>query len=77
MLNLGYRHKFDDSLTFVVTAQDVLGSARNRLVVETPTVRDEIVCELDMRAVFVGLTYSFGGNGKRPREAGFEFEGPQ
>ena len=75
MVNLGYRHKFSDRLSGVVTVQDVLKTSRNRLVIDTPLLKQEVTRRQNQQAVFVGFTYSFGAAPKRGREDGFEFEG--
>jgi outer membrane receptor protein involved in Fe transport len=75
MLNLGYRHKVDDKLSFVVTAQDVLGTFRDLQVIDTPTLKARIRRSGDVRQVQIGFIRSFGG-GRRP-EPGFDFGGGQ
>jgi outer membrane receptor protein involved in Fe transport len=76
MLNLGWRHKWDDRLSFVVTAQDVLKSARDKVIIDTPALQSRVERRIDAQAVFVGFTYAFGGNTRRQpgREPGFEFD---
>ncbi len=73
--NLGWRHTFDTRLAGVVTLQDPFDSYRLRTVVDTPTLRDQQVQTLRIRALFVGLTYAFGVAGKRPPEV-FDFSTP-
>jgi outer membrane receptor protein involved in Fe transport len=74
LLNLGYRHKFNDKLTGVVTVQDALRTINDRFVIDTPAFSTHSTTKIDARAVFVGLTYSFGGaDGRRPTPA-FDFE---
>jgi outer membrane receptor protein involved in Fe transport len=76
MLNLGYRHKVDERLSAVVTVRDLLGTSKQKVVENAPTFHDKRVIEPNVRAVFVGLTYSFGGAGKKaPRDSGFDFGG--
>lgn len=75
LLNLGYRRKLNDSLSFVVTAPDVLGTLRLRQVFETPGLERRTLRENNMRAVYVGLTYTFGSAGRKPRDPGFDFGG--
>ena len=70
MLNLGYRHKFNEKLSGVVTVQDALGTFRDRRVIDTPTFKDVVRAEPHARGVFVGFTYAFGG---RQRDPGFDF----
>jgi outer membrane receptor protein involved in Fe transport len=77
MLLLGYRHKFNDRLSGVVTVQDALKTFGDHTVIDTPALRDRRALDLDLRAVFVGFTYGFGGQGpgpRRPREPAFDFQ---
>ena len=71
MLNLGYRHKFSDRLSLLVSAQDVLGTFRDRLVLDTPTLKDTIRRGVNAELVFVGLSWTFGGG--RARDPGSDF----
>jgi outer membrane receptor protein involved in Fe transport len=73
---LGYRHKFNDSLSAVVTVQDALNSLKFSGVTDTLTLHNRYKFNTDTRAAFVGLTWSFGsGSAKRPRDPGFDFDG--
>jgi outer membrane receptor protein involved in Fe transport len=72
---LGYRHKFNESLSAVVTAQDVFGTFRFRRIIDTPTLRDRDSGKPDIQAAFVGLTWTFGAANKRPKDPGFDFGG--
>lgn len=75
LLNLGYRRKVNDRLSLLVTAQNVLDSARQVVVFETPTLRDRVEQKGPGRIVFLGLTYNFGGQtNKRKPEPGFDFQ---
>ncbi|TAJ71114.1 MAG: TonB-dependent receptor [Phenylobacterium sp.] len=74
-LNLGYRHRFTNDLSLTVTAQDVLKTSPYVIVVDTPELRMRRRTEYNMRAVFIGLTWTFGGEGKRPKDPGFDFGG--
>lgn len=75
MLNLGYRHKFDDRLTFTFTAQDVLESMKVVQVIDTPTLQARVDRNFSVRGVFVGFTYAFGAADKRKPEPAFDFGG--
>ncbi|MGZ8407012.1 MAG: TonB-dependent receptor domain-containing protein [Caulobacteraceae bacterium] len=77
MLNLGYRRKIDDQLSLVVTAQNVLDSFEFTTVIDTPDLRDTTTRRMHAGAAFfLGVTYSFGGQGgKRDREPQFDFGG--
>ena len=77
MLNFGYRRKVNDRLSLMVTAQDVLDSARQEIVFETPDLRDRIEQRGVGRIVFFGISYNFGGTtGRRRQEPGFDFQPP-
>lgn len=80
MVNLGYRHKFNDRLSGVVTVQDALNTFGDKLVIDTAALKNRRAMDLDLRAIFVGFTYGFGGNGvpnpRRPREPAFDFGQP-
>ena len=71
LVNLGYRHKFSDKLSGVVTVQDALKLSRFATVLDTATYREVIVGYPRNRALFFGLTYNFGGG--KPRDPGFDF----
>lgn len=74
MLNLGYRHKFNDRLSFVMTAQDLLGTARFEQVIDTPELRDHSVREMNFQSVYVGFSWSFGAPRRQPER--FDFGDP-
>ncbi len=74
-LNLGYRHKFDERLAGVVTVQDVLKSVKVDNVIDTPLLHETIHRDFSSRAVYVGLTYAFGANTRKPKEPAFDFGG--
>lgn len=71
IVNLGYRHKFSDKLSGVLTVQDALKTSRFSSVLESSGYRDRIVGYPRNRAAFIGLTYAFGGG--KPREPAFDF----
>ena len=71
LLNLGYRRKVNDKLNFVVTANDVLNSFQDTAVIDTPTLRERTERRANVRAVFFGFTYSFGGGKARPEQFDF------
>jgi outer membrane receptor protein involved in Fe transport len=74
VLNLGYRRKVNDKLSLLVTGQNVLDSAKQVSVFETPTLRDRVEQKGPGRIVLFGLTYNIGGQGPRKRpEPAFDF----
>ncbi|MBW8813533.1 MAG: TonB-dependent receptor [Caulobacterales bacterium] len=73
ILNLGYRHKVTDDLAILVTANDVLDSTHGGTVLDTPALQQRSTFRGNVRSVFVGAVWSFGGAGKRKPEPAFEF----
>ena len=74
-LNLGYRRKVNDKFSLLLTAQNVLDSARFTTFFRTPTVTDRSRQIGAGRIFFVGATYTFGNTGGRPpRDQGFDFQ---
>ena len=71
VLNLGYRHKFDDSLSFVATGRDVLDTARFGTTLDTPVLHQRSTFEPRQRSIFIGLSYTFGG--RSPRDNQFDY----
>jgi outer membrane receptor protein involved in Fe transport len=70
--DLGFRHRFDGGLAAVLTADDPFGLARRTVVIDTPTLIDVQQRKFRDTAVFVGLTYAFGGAAKRAAD-NFDF----
>ena len=72
MINLGYRRKLTDSVSFNFTGRDVFNSFSNKTVFETAQFREISEQNINLRAFFVGLTWSFGSSQRRPPEQ-FDF----
>jgi outer membrane receptor protein involved in Fe transport len=73
-VNLGYRRKFNDKVSLLFTANDVFHTQRGRLVLDTPTLRQDLRRRTDTQVVALALVWTLTG---RPREAGFDFSGAQ
>ena len=73
-LNLGWRHKFNDDISLIFTAQDVLGTFSWTEVIDTPLIRQRSEREFNARSVYIGLSWTFGSGPRRQRDPGFEFE---
>ena len=72
MLNLGYRRKLNDAWSMQFTARDVLNSFGGATTYDTPLFRDRVDQDLNLRAFYLGLTWSFGGGPRRQPEQ-FDF----
>jgi outer membrane receptor protein involved in Fe transport len=73
MVNLGYRHKINDTLAFQATMRDVLDEAGDVTNYETPTFRDRMERHFGGRASYIGLTWTFGGGPRRQQDPQFDF----
>ncbi len=72
MLNIGYRRKLTDNLSFNFTGRDVLGTFNNDTVFRTPAFREEFNQDINLTAFYVGLTWTLG-NGQRRQPEQFDF----
>ena len=64
-VSVGYRHKFDDRLSFFTTLQDAFNIDRYGTVYSTPQLFDRTNLIPHLRVLYLGLTYSFGAGPKR------------
>jgi outer membrane receptor protein involved in Fe transport len=75
IVNFGYRRKVNDRISLLVTGQDVLSSAKQVVVFDTPTLRDRFEQRGIGRVLLLGLTYNLGDqNPKRRQEPQFDFQ---
>jgi outer membrane receptor protein involved in Fe transport len=75
VVNVGYRRKINDQLSLLVTGQNILDSARQEIVIRTPSFRDRLKFKVRGRAVLLGLAYNFGqGNGRKRQDDRFDFD---
>jgi outer membrane receptor protein involved in Fe transport len=75
ILNLGYRRKLNDRLSLLVTGQDVLATARQVVIFDTPTLHDRFEQRGLGRVVLLGVTWNLGDqNPKRRQEPQFDFQ---
>ena len=69
----GYRHKFTDHFAVVGQLQDPFGIVHPVSYLNSSGFDERTNTRVGFRAVFVGFTYSFGGNARAPRDPGFDF----
>ena len=72
MVNLGYRRKLTDSVSFNFTGRDILNSFNNTTTYNTPLFREVSEQNISLRAFYVGLTWTFGTSPRKPPEQ-FDF----
>lgn len=72
-VNLGWRHDFQgQNLAFVLTVSDLFNSLKERTIIDTPALHDDLVRRARSRIIYAGFIYSFGRSGKKPK--GIEFD---
>lgn len=75
MLNIGYRHKFTDTFSMVLTGTNILDTAEIDAFTETPDFQDRSRVKFMKPTWYIGLTYSFGSSPRR-QEPAFDFGAP-
>ena len=71
MVNLGYRRKLNDTLSLQFTARDILNSFGGDTTYDTPLFRERVSQDLNLRAFYLGLSWSFGGPRRQPEQFDF------
>jgi hypothetical protein len=71
-VDLGYRHRIDDRVSLLLTAQDILGSYRQQQFLDTPALKTRLTRLPDSRRLMVGFVWTLGGG--RAKEPGFDFQ---
>lgn len=72
MVNLGYRRKLTDSLSFNFTGRDLFNTFNSATLYDTPLFRERSEQNIKLRAFYVGLTWTFGTSPRKPPEQ-FDF----
>ena len=73
--NLGLRRKFrQGKITVALTVSDLFNSLKETTVVDTPLLREDIIRRRSSRIVALGLSYNFGGSGKKPKDDALKFD---
>jgi len=73
--NLGYRHDFKDKQTaFVLTISDLFDSLKERTIINTPGLYDEITRRRSSRVIYAGFIYNFGKAGKKKKDESMQFD---
>lgn len=72
MVNIGYRRKLNDTLSFQFTGRDVLNSFGGATTYDTPLFRERSDQDINLRAFYIGLSWTFGGGPRRQPEQ-FDF----
>lgn len=66
--NVGFRHEFKTrNLALTLVASDLLNSFKERTLVDTAILHDEITRRRNSRTVFIGFVYSFGQTKKKTK----------
>lgn len=72
-INLGLRHRIRDNIAAVATVSDLFDSQRDRLVIDTPTLHDQVTRRRSNRTAALALTWTFAGQRKSTKEPQFDY----
>ncbi len=69
VVNLGLRHNFPAKHTAVVlTVSDLFDTLRERTLIDTPALHDEVTRRRNPRIVYLGVIYNFGKSAKKSKD---------
>ena len=69
LANVGLRHNFKDrKMAFVLSVSDIFNSLKERTLVDTPTLRQEITRRRSSRILYAGFIYNFGKPAKKSKD---------
>jgi outer membrane receptor protein involved in Fe transport len=75
LANVGWRHDFKDrKYAFTLTVSDVFDSLKERTVIDTPTLHDEIMRRRSSRIIYAGFIYNFGKPTKKGKKDDLQFD---
>jgi outer membrane receptor protein involved in Fe transport len=69
--NIGYRHKVNDKLSWMLVVQDPFATLKNRLVLNVPGATDRVNLRTFSRQFTFSLVKTFGG--AKPKDSNFDF----
>lgn len=72
-INLGFRHQIRNNLAAVATVSDLLDSQRDRLIIDTPTLHDEVTRRRSNRTAALALSWTFAGQRKAAKDPQFDY----
>jgi len=73
--NLGLRQEFKEKkIAAVLTISDLFNSLKESSLLDTPLLKEEITRRRSSRIVYLGLSYSFGQQSKKPRDETLKFD---
>jgi outer membrane receptor protein involved in Fe transport len=69
LANVGLRHNFKDKkMAFILSVSDILNSLKERTLVDTPTLRQEVTRRRSSRILYAGFIYNFGKPAKKSKD---------
>jgi hypothetical protein len=75
VVNLGFRQDFwKKRISLIATISDLFNSQTYKATVNTPVLIQESTRRRDARVIYAGFVFNFGTNGKKQKEANFEFD---
>jgi len=75
VVNIGAKQELlKDKLSLLVTISDVFNSLRREITINTPQLIETYVGTRDSRLLYVGLSYNFGSQSKKPKDAQLKYD---
>ena len=73
--NVGLRHDFNGKkISLVVTVSDVFNSLKERTLIDTPVLHDEITRRRSARIVYAGFIWNFGKPAKKSKDDMLQYD---
>lgn len=73
--NIGLKHDLADKKTsLILTLSDIFDSQRERTLIDTPTLHDEITRRRSARILYAGIIYNFGKGKKKAKDDTLPFD---
>ncbi|MDB6169529.1 MAG: hypothetical protein JWM88_2393 [Verrucomicrobia bacterium] len=73
--NIGLKHELADRKTaFVLTVTDLFDTLRERTVIDTPILHDELSRRRSSRAIYAGVVYNFGQSKKKAKDEALPYD---
>jgi outer membrane receptor protein involved in Fe transport len=72
VLNTGFKQElFKNKVALIITVSDVFNSLKNRTLIDTPEIYENITRRRSARIIYAGITYTFG-NQKKKKEIEYD-----
>ncbi|NEW81219.1 MAG: TonB-dependent receptor [Mariniphaga sp.] len=75
VMNMGFRHEFlKKKAAFIFTVSDVFNTLKNKSVLNTPELYQNVIRRRSARIIYAGISYTFGKQLKKSKENTLKFD---